>query len=205
MALNTQPLTPARRVVMLAVLLGCFIGSLGLASTLVRWRSQEVQKDESGRGGVGGAAGVGPVISFSIDWPAGFTADVDGTAPEIKAARRGKLPGVPGMRYVFVLLQPASVDVQEVTTLEELADEIYQQRLHAAPETGRGTTMGGVTAVEVAGSLNQGKGFARLRLTVVAGRPVGVFYIGESAFAKVDQAVWTRMTGSFKFRAGGGQ
>ena len=52
MALNTQPLTPVRRVVMLGVLLGCFLGSLGLAETLVYWRARQGgQGADSGRGG----------------------------------------------------------------------------------------------------------------------------------------------------------
>ncbi|MEI8198213.1 MAG: hypothetical protein WCI73_20160, partial [Phycisphaerae bacterium] len=63
MALNTQPLTPVRRVVMLGVLLGCFIASLGVAGGLVRWRGG--QKVEAGRGGVNG--GNGPVLSYTTE------------------------------------------------------------------------------------------------------------------------------------------
>lgn len=190
MPLDVKPLSSTRRALMLVVLLLLFLASLGLAQVLVRLYGKtlptantlEVQEE-------------GGLPAIAAPQMPGFT-PADGDYQMLQSARvalRGEVAGA--ARFFFVLTLPQSQPPRDLRQLAVVDQAFFRQYIGASPSQAIPTALSGHQAIELRGTLERGRGFARMSSTVVGDYLVLVLYLGASPATAEDERNWTRFTG----------
>lgn len=196
MPLNTQPLTPVRRAVLLLVLLGFFIGSLGLAYGLVSMRGSKktdlVEPELK--------PGTKYKLNLSFQVPEGFeqAKDISIAGQPVRVFR-----GVGGehnqQRLIYMFNFHLVVKKVTNQTLQQAAVTLFGTFFDHEPDQTVITQLMDRPAAESQGIMDDGS-FGHIRVTVVQQNLVGFLYYGADAPTKQDVATWEEITKSVHFQ-----
>jgi hypothetical protein len=170
MALNTEPLTPTRRAVLVLILLAAFVGSLGLAQMLVVARRTRLA----------------PAFTIPPQFPTALTTAL----PGLYAARSGTVGGQPRKLYYFFY---DHVPGGDFGSLRAEARRLYVESVGMLPDEERFNVLAGHPAVEERGEAETPAAFAFLRFTVVADRAVAILYSGSTAQTDADEGLFNAL------------
>jgi hypothetical protein len=164
MALDTQPLSRERRLVMVGVLAALFAGSLGFAQFLVVKQSAGVD--------------VVPVLE-----KVGFTTVESPTFQYEIAARSGKVEKRERLVEVFSWPSPKALSAREQTAA---AGVLFEELTSDQPETIEPGTLLGRPAVQAVGKDDQDQ-FTIVRLAAIDRQLVAISYSGPLPYTDADK------------------
>ena len=177
MPLDTQPLSPGRRALMLVVLLAFLGGSLGFAQWLV------VRKH------------VNPVLTLDLG-RYGFNGRVlDEYSDEIQG-RSGVVDGHPRRVDLFAFEISGTGDgIQDNEAASEGAKELFTDIMGNPPDDLKLADLAGKKGVEAAGESEDGR-FAWVRFAISGGRAAAICYSGVGKFTDADRKVFDEICAS---------
>jgi hypothetical protein len=179
MPLDTQPLSRPRRLLMLAVLLALFGGSLAFAQYLVIRTHKP------------------PFMATSLR-SFGFTTPEQQTYADQIEALSGLVDQHPRRIDLFAWDQPAPLTPSEQL---DAAEQIFLEIAKIAPQQTSPARLAGVNAVQVTGG-NNADHFALVRLAQVDEHLVAICYSGLGPYTDADKAMFnTVCTAGIRFSA----
>ncbi len=170
MPLDTQPLTPARRALLVFVLFLCFLGSLGLA----KWLSDSRRT----------------AIALSVVFPPGFNQTIQTQLPGVYAARAGEIDGEPRQLYYFSY---EHIPAPQLSMQLDEAERLYEAIAGEPPAWQGATGLANHVGIELRNFKRPNGGFTWLRFTVIADRAIAVLYSGSGPITDADKELFNRV------------